>query len=55
MAFEGVAYGFACLWIPQANVTIVTTRSEFAFHRFPLYAKHPAFMTGQNMRWRLCE
>ena len=55
MTFKGVAYGLARLWIPQTNMTVVTTRSEFAFHRFPFYAKHPTLVTGQDMGWRLRE
>lgn len=55
MAFESVAYGLACFWIPQTDMTIVTACGELALHSFPFNAKHPAFVAGEYMRWCLRE
>ena len=42
----------ACLWIPNAHMAIVTSRSELSFSRLPLDAKYPPSMTGECMRRR---
>lgn len=50
MAFESVAYGLACFWIPQTNMTIVAACGKLTLHSFPFDAKHPALMTSKYVR-----